>query len=36
MFDNWASISHHAKRDLNDYIPLCVVCHKKYDKKVRV
>lgn len=32
----WASISHHAKRDLNDYIPLCMACHKKYDKEGRI
>jgi|WetSurMetagenome_2_1015567.scaffolds.fasta_scaffold02103_7 hypothetical protein len=32
----WASISHHAKRDLTDYIPLCVTCHREYDKKERV
>lgn len=33
---HWASISHHAKRDLNDYISLCVSCHKTYDRKLRV
>ena len=27
----WASISHKAKRDLGDYISLCIPCHKKYD-----
>lgn len=27
----WASISHQAKRDLNDYIPLCAKCHRDYD-----
>jgi hypothetical protein len=27
----WASVSHKAKRDLNDYISLCVSCHKNYD-----
>ena len=32
----WASISHHAKRDLDDYIPLCVACHSKYDKEARI
>lgn len=31
----WASISHHAKRDLNDYIPLCIPCHREYDRKAR-
>lgn len=30
IFD-WASISHKAKRDINDYISLCRSCHKKYD-----
>lgn len=29
----WASISHKAKRDLDDYIPLCPKCHKGYDVK---
>lgn len=29
----WASISHKAKkRDLDDFIPLCRSCHRKYDK----
>lgn len=32
----WASVSHHAKRDLSDYISLCVTCHRKYDKKERI
>lgn len=27
----WASISHKARRDLNDYISLCCKCHSKYD-----
>jgi hypothetical protein len=27
----WASKSHNAKRDVNDFIPLCASCHKKYD-----
>lgn len=27
----WASTSHKAKRDLDDYIPLCVPCHRRYD-----
>lgn len=31
----WASISHKAKRDLNDYIPLCRICHGKYDAEYR-
>ena len=29
----WASISHKAKRDINDFIPLCVPCHRAYDRK---
>lgn len=28
----WASKSHKAKRDLSDYISLCVPCHRKYDR----
>ena len=32
----WASISHKAKRDLNDYITLCVPCHRNYDKEARI
>jgi hypothetical protein len=32
----WASISHHASRNLEDYIPLCVPCHREYDKKGRL
>ncbi len=31
----WASISHKAKRDLTDYIPLCTSCHAGYDGYVR-
>lgn len=27
----WASVSHKAKRDVADYIPLCTACHKNYD-----
>jgi len=27
----WASISHRAKRDLEDYISLCGKCHHSYD-----
>jgi len=27
----WASISHNAKRDLDDYIRLCSSCHHKFD-----
>lgn len=28
---HWASKSHKAKRDLQDYLSLCASCHKKYD-----
>lgn len=28
----WANVSHEYKRDLNDWMQLCVKCHKKYDK----
>jgi len=28
----WANKSHKYLRDLNDWIPLCTPCHKKYDK----
>jgi hypothetical protein len=31
----WASVSHQAKRDLNDFIPLCVLCHRQYDFNYR-
>lgn len=30
---NWANKSHEYKRDINDWLRLCVKCHKKYDKK---
>lgn len=29
----WANKSHEYKRDLNDWIRLCVPCHKKYDNR---
>lgn len=29
----WASKSHGCKRDLRDWIQLCVKCHTKYDNK---
>jgi hypothetical protein len=32
---HWASISHKAKRDINDYISLCPSCHWKYDRASR-
>ncbi len=28
---HWANIDHTYKRVLNDYISMCVRCHKKYD-----
>lgn len=28
----WANISKTYKRDLNDYMALCVKCHRNYDK----
>jgi len=28
----WANISHKYKRNLKDWIQLCIKCHKKYDK----
>jgi hypothetical protein len=28
---NWANIDHQYKRDLDDFISLCVSCHKIYD-----
>lgn len=30
---HWANIDHTYKRNLDDYIALCVSCHKKYDLK---
>ncbi len=29
---HWANISHKYKRDLDDWIEMCVPCHKAYDK----
>jgi len=29
---HWANISHNYKRELSDWIRLCVKCHKTYDK----
>jgi len=29
---DWANIDHSCSRDLDDYIPLCRLCHIKYDK----
>lgn len=30
---HWANKSHNYLRDLNDWLPLCVKCHFKYDKR---
>ena len=30
---HWSNIDHKYKRNLNDYVALCVPCHKKYDLK---
>lgn len=30
---NWANKSGKYLRDLNDWISLCILCHRKYDKK---
>lgn len=32
---HWASISHKAKRDVDDYISLCVKCHSAYDRNAK-
>lgn len=28
---HWANVSGEYKRDLNDFIPLCIKCHRDYD-----
>lgn len=28
---HWANVSHEYRRDLSDYMSLCVSCHRKYD-----
>lgn len=33
---HWANKDHKYRRNLNDYISLCVACHKKYDLKMRI
>jgi hypothetical protein len=30
---DWANVDHQYKRNLDDYIPLCRKCHRKYDKE---
>lgn len=30
----WANIDHQYRRDINDFIPLCIDCHAEYDKKL--
>jgi len=32
---HWANINHKYERKFEDYIPLCVVCHKGYDSNFR-
>ncbi len=32
---HWANKSYEYKRDLTDWLRLCVSCHKKYDKKLK-
>jgi len=29
----WANIDWQYRRRLNDYIPLCLICHRRYDKR---
>lgn len=31
----WANVDHQYRRQLGDYIPLCVPCHSKHDKSMR-
>jgi hypothetical protein len=31
----WANVSWEYKRDLNDFMPLCVECHRGYDSNFR-
>ena len=31
----WANISHKYKRDLDDWMSLCISCHSKYDRNYR-
>jgi len=33
---HWANIDHKYKRNINDYLSLCVSCHRKYDFKNRL
>jgi len=28
---NWANVSHEYKRELEDFMSLCISCHRKYD-----
>lgn len=32
---HWANKSHNYKRDLTDWLSLCVSCHKRYDKAAK-
>jgi hypothetical protein len=31
---HWANINHKYKREVDDYIRLCVKCHKRFDSKL--
>jgi len=33
---HWANVDHKYSRDINDYIALCVPCHKRYDKALHI
>jgi len=32
----WANISHEYRRDLNDYMQLCKICHNEYDDRHKI
>ena len=32
---HWANISHKYKRDIHDWMELCVKCHRKYDDSTK-
>lgn len=33
---HFANISHEYKRDLDDYVELCMSCHRKYDNLTKI
>lgn len=33
---DWANKDHSYKRDIDDYMPMCRSCHKKYDLKKKI